>query len=178
MTVVTDRSLLWAKRSAVYTLSQRGMSTEGLRAKMYERAMRKYEGITPDEGHQLADFAIAFCEEHKFLNDEVFAEYRVLEGVRKGHSSRKIAMTLSDKGIGREQAQEAVSEVEDLDAALNLARKKGYGPWRRNEPDQKRVAKEASAFARNGFSSGITWKVIRMTMEEVEEREADAPMFS
>lgn len=177
MTVITDRSLLWAKRSAVYTLSQRGMSTEGLRAKMFERAMRKYEGITEEEGRHLADYAIAFCADNKFLNDEAFAEYRVLEGVRKGHSSRKIAMTLSDKGIAREHAQEAVSEVEDLEAALNLARKKGYGPWRRHEPDQKRFAKEASAFARNGFASGITWKVIRMQLEEVAEFVNGGPLF-
>lgn len=173
MTVVTERTLLWARRSAVYTLSQRGMSTEGLRTKMFERAMRKYEGITEEEARTLADAAIAFCEEHRFLDDVAFAEFKVVDGVRKGHSVRKIAMTLSEKGIGRHHAETAVSAVEDMQAALNLARKKGYGPWRRQEADQKRLAKEASAFARNGFSSGMAWKLIRMSIEEVEEYEIE-----
>jgi regulatory protein len=121
----------------------------------------------------LADAAVTFCKENGFLNDELFAEYRVAEGVRKGHSKRKIAMTLADKGIGREDAQTAISEVEDIEAAMNLARKKGYGPWRRNEADQKRLVKEVSAFARNGFSSEMAWRVIRMSIEDVEEMEAE-----
>jgi regulatory protein len=169
---VNDMSILWAKRSAVNTLSQRAVSTEALRKKIQERASRKYEGIEEGEAHQLADAAVAFCKDNGFLNDELFAEYRVAEGVRKGHSKRRIAMTLADKGIGREEARIAVSEMEDIDAAMNLARKKGYGPWRRAEPDQKRLVKEVSAFARNGFSSEMAWRVIRMTEEDVEELRA------
>jgi Uncharacterized protein conserved in bacteria len=169
MTVVNEKSILWAKRSAVYTLSQRAVSTEALRKKIVERAGRKFENIEEAEARALADAAITFCTENGFLNDELFAEYRVAEGVRKGHSKRKIAMNLADKGIAREDAQSAVSELEDMEAALNLARKKGYGPWRRVEADQKRIAKEAAAFARNGFSSEITWKVIRMPESDVDE---------
>ena len=168
MTFVSEKSTLWAKRSAVYTLSQRAVSTEALRKKIIERAGRKYEGIEQDEARQLADAAVAFCTEHGFLNDSLFVEYRVAEGVRKGHSKRKIAMTLKDKGIEREGAEVAVSDVEDMEAAINLARKKGYGPWRRIEADQKRLVKEVSAFARNGFSSGIAWKVIRMSEDDVD----------
>jgi Uncharacterized protein conserved in bacteria len=172
MTVVNEKSILWAKRSAVYTLSQRAVTTEALRKKIIERAGRKFENIEEVEARTLADAAITFCTENGFLNDELFAEYRVAEGVRKGHSKRKIAMNLADKGIAREDAQSAVSELEDMEAALNLARKKGYGPWRRAEADQKRLVKEVSAFARNGFSSELAWRVIRMSMEDVEDLEA------
>lgn len=171
--IVNDRSILWAKRSAVNTLSQRAVSTEALRKKIIERASRKYDGIEEAEAQQLAEVAVAFCKDNGFLNDELFAEYRVAEGVRKGHSKRKIAMTLADKGIAREDAQVAVSEIEDIEAAINLARKKGYGPWRRAEADQKRLVKEVSAFARNGFSSEMAWRVIRMSIEDVEDLEAE-----
>lgn len=167
-TYVTDRSRLWAKRSAVYSLSQRAVSTEALRKKIVERAVRKYEGIEMAEAEELASAAVAFCRDNGFLDDQSFAEYRVAEGVRKGHSRRKIEMTLSEKGIGREGASDAVLEVDDMESAMNLARKKGYGPYRRVEADQKRVAKEASAFARNGFSLDVTWKVIRMAPEEID----------
>lgn len=166
---VTERSMLWAKRSAVYTLSQRAVATEALRAKIVERAGRKYEGIERDEAEQLAATAIEFCKSNGFLDDASFAEYRVAEGVRKGHSRRKIEMTLSDKGVGREDVVQAAEAVDDMEAAMNLARKKGYGPFRRGEADQKRVAKEAAAFARNGFSSEITWKVVRMLPDEVDD---------
>ena len=170
MTFVNEKSILWAKRSAVHTLSQRAVSTEALRKKIMERACRRYEGIEPEEAAELAEAAVSFCIGQGFLNDALFAEYRVSEGVRKGHSKRKIAMTLKDKGIEREDARQAVSEVEDIESAVNLARKKGYGPWRRVESDQKRLVKEVSAFARNGFSSEIAWKVIRMTVEDAEDR--------
>lgn len=171
--IVNNKSLLWAKRSAVYTLSQRAVSTEALRKKIIERASRKYDGIEEAEAQQLAEAAIAFCRDNGFLNDELFAEYRVAEGVRKGHSKRKIAMTLAEKGIAREDAHVAVSDIEDIEAAINLARKKGYGPWRRAEADQKRLVKEVSAFARNGFSSEMAWRVIRMSTEDVEEIESE-----
>ena len=151
MSAVNDKNILWAKRSAVYTLSQRAISTEALRAKIAERASRKFEAIEEAEAKALADAAVTFCTENGFLNDELYSEYRVAEGVRKGHSRRKIAMTLKDKGIGVDDAAEAVSEVDDIESALNLARKKGYGPWRRVAVDQKRLAKEASALRGTDF---------------------------
>jgi regulatory protein len=166
---VTDRSLLWAKRSAIYTLSQRAVSTEALRKKIIERAGRKYDGIDRSEAEQLAAAAVAFCNDNGFLDDKSFAEYRVAEGIRKGHSRRKIEMALTDKGFAREDAAGAVVAVDDMDSAMNLALKKGYGPFRRGVADQKRVAKEAAAFARNGFSSEITWKIVRMSPEDIRD---------
>lgn len=166
---MTDRSRLWARRSAVYTLSQRAVSTEALRKKIVERAVRKYEGIEMADAERLASCAVDFCRENGFLDDQSFAEYRVAEGVRKGHSRRKIEATLSDKGIAREGVAEAVVAVDDMEAALNLARKKGYGPYRRVDADQKRLAKEAAALARNGFSSDVTWKVVCMSPEDLED---------
>lgn len=171
--LVTEKSILWAKRSAVYTLSRRAVSTEALRAKIVERAGRKFEGIERAEAEQLAAAAVAFCKENGFLDDQSFAEYRVAEGLRKGHSRRKIEMTLADKGVGREDALDAVEVVDDFDAAMNLARKKGYGPFRRGEADQKRIAKEAAAFARNGYSSEITWRIVRMPPDELGEAYRD-----
>ena len=161
MSHVTEKSVLWAKRSAVYTLSQRAVTTAALRKKIVERAVRKYEGIEDVEAEALADAAVDFCSANGFLNDALYSEYRVAEGVRKGHSKSKISMTLADKGIDRADAADAVGELDDLQAAINLARRKGYGPWRRVEPDQKRMAKEFSAFARLGFSSSIAWRVIK-----------------
>jgi SOS response regulatory protein OraA/RecX len=35
------------------------------------------------------------------------------------------------------------------------------------------LVKEVSAFARNGFSSEMAWRVIRMSIEDVEEMEAE-----
>jgi regulatory protein len=166
---VTDRSLLWAKRSAVYTLSQRAVSTEALRKKIVERAGRKYEGIEAFDAEQLAAAAVAFCTANGFLDDQSFAEYRVAEGVRKGHSRRKIEMALADKGVDRDDAAGAVLDVDDMESGMNLAQKKGYGPFRRGDADQKRIAKEAAAFARNGFSSEITWKIVRMSPDDLEE---------
>ncbi|MNY73064.1 hypothetical protein D3C86_2117510 [compost metagenome] len=49
-----------------------------------------------------------------------------------------------------------------------FARKRGFGPFRRGELDDKRKAKELSAFARNGFGFGIGRKVFEMSLGEAE----------
>jgi regulatory protein len=63
----------------------------------------------------------------------------------------------------------ALEEADDLYAAAIFARKRAFGPFRRVELDEKRKAKELSAFARNGFSFDIGRKVFDMSFEDAEE---------
>jgi regulatory protein len=53
-------------------------------------------------------------------------------------------------------------------AAVAFARKRGFGPYRRHALDDKRLAKEFSAFARNGFSFELAKAVLDMDADEAD----------
>ena len=72
-------------------------------------------------------------------------------------------------GIDKETAAAATADMDDLYAAVVLARKRAFGPFRKVELDDKRKARELSAFARGGFSFEIGKRVFAMTLEEAEE---------
>ncbi len=63
----------------------------------------------------------------------------------------------------------ALDATNDLFAAVVFARKRGFGPFRKAELDEKRKSKELSAFARNGFGFEIGKMIFDMSREEAEE---------
>lgn len=165
---LTDRSRLWAKRAAVHYLGRYATSSANLKAKIYQKALRKYEGIEEEEAEALAGVALDFCLENGFLNDITFADSQVSSGVRKGSSRRKIASKLSEKGIQNELASAALENADDLIAAMAYAKRRKIGPWRRVELDIKQKQREMASFARQGFSGGHAYKVMEMDPEEAE----------
>ena len=62
----------------------------------------------------------------------------------------------------------AVAGIDDLFAALVLARKRAFGPFRKVDFDDKRKAKELAAFTRAGFGFEIGRTVLAMPQEEAE----------
>jgi regulatory protein len=117
----------------------------------------------------LADSAVKFAYDQKALDDVAYAAVSTRSAVRGGKSRRMIAQRLSSKGITTEIAQTALENTDDLFAAVVLARKRGFGPFRRAELDEKRKGKELSAFARAGFSFDIGKRVLGMAFEDAEE---------
>ena len=71
---------------------------------------------------------------------------------------------------------DALEDTDDFRAALVFARKRAFGPFRRVELDEKRKAKEFSAFARNGFSFEFGTRIMNMSFEEAEELLAELPL--
>ncbi|MNT57291.1 recombination regulator RecX [compost metagenome] len=116
----------------------------------------------------IAAFAVKFAYDLNALNDADYAQFSTQSAVRSGKSKRAIAQKLSAKGIDRDTAATALEATDDLFAAVVFARKRGFGPFRRGELDDKRKAKELSAFARNGFGFGIGRKVFEMSLGEAE----------
>lgn len=167
--LITDRSKLWAKRSAVHYLGTYSSSVENLRQTVEKRALRKYEGISEDEARELANHAVDFCVENKFVSDESYADTKAAAGSRKGHSRSRIRMSLEQKGVDREIASTALEVVDDLENAIIFAKRKRFGPWRTRELDIKQKQRELGAFARNMFPGGIASKVINMDLAEAEE---------
>ncbi|MCO6050965.1 recombination regulator RecX [Mesorhizobium sp. RP14(2022)] len=166
---ITARMRQWARRSAMDYLSKHASSSENLRKVMQRRALRRFPEAGPEGAALLAQEALDFCREHAFVDDQAYAEMKVRSGVRKGHSQRRIALTLATKGVEREVSHEALKASDDLAAAAALARRRRMGPWRRNELDPESRRKEMAAFARNGFSGDVAFRVMDMSIEEAED---------
>lgn len=141
------------------------------------KARQKFEDISEAQARALADSAVKFAYDNKALDDVAYAEIGARSGMRSGRSKRAIAQKLSRKGIAGSTVAAAVAEADDFHAALVFARKRGFGPFRKGELDEKRKAKELSAFARVGFSFDIGKRVFEMSLEEAQEADASQPRF-
>ncbi|MBY3485305.1 recombination regulator RecX [Rhizobium laguerreae] len=167
--IPTSRMLSWARNSAIYRLERRMMTEKQLFDAITRKAKEKFEGISPAQLKAVADFAIKFAYDNKVLDDSAYAEISTRSAVRGGKSKRAIAQKLAAKGVSSDRVEAALEETDDLHAAAIFARKRAFGPFRRVELDEKRKAKELSAFARNGFSFDIGRKVFDMSFEDAEE---------
>lgn len=165
----TPRMIAWVKNSCVYRLNQKMMTEHALSEALRRKALTKFEGISADLARRIAALGIAFCHEHRFLDDRAFAEIRAASANRSGHSKRRIIRDLGQKGVERALIETAVDAVDDRTAALNYARKRGFGPFRKTFLDENRKAKELSAFARNGFSFDIAQEIIYMSLKDEED---------
>ncbi|MBY3234834.1 recombination regulator RecX [Rhizobium sp. 25PS6] len=167
--IPTSRMLSWARNSAIYRLERRMMTEKQLFDAITRKAKEKFAGISPAQLKAVADFAVKFAYDNKVLDDSAYAEISTRSAVRGGKSKRAIAQKLAAKGVSSDKVEAALEEADDLYAAAIFARKRAFGPFRRVELDEKRKAKELSAFARNGFSFDIGRKVFDMSVEDAEE---------
>lgn len=161
--------LSWARNSTIYRLERRMLTEKELSDAIARKAREKFESIDEAQVRALAEFAVAFAYENRALDDTTYAAASTRSAVRSGKSRRAIAQRLSRKGIAKDTLETALGEADDLLAALNLARKRAFGPFRKVKLDEKRKAKELSAFARAGFSFEIGKRVFAMSREEAEE---------
>jgi regulatory protein len=167
--IPTSRMLSWARNSTIYRLERRMMTEKQLFDAIARKAKEKFEGISGAQLKAVADFAVKFAYDNKVLDDTAYAEISTRSAVRSGKSKRAIARKLAVKGVSSDRVEAALEEADDLYAAAIFARKRAFGPFRRVELDDKRKAKELSAFARNGFSFEIGRKVFEMSFEDAEE---------
>ena len=167
--IPTPRMLSWARNSTIYRLERRMMTEKQLFDAITRKAKEKFEDISAAQVRAVADFAVKFAYDNKVIDDTAYAEISTRSAVRSGKSKRAIAQKLAVKGISSDRVEAALEEADDLYAAAIFARKRAFGPFRRVELDEKRKAKELSAFARNGFSFEIGKKVFEMSFEDAEE---------
>lgn len=165
----STRMISWAKNSALYRLSRKMMSEAELATAIARKAVVKFDSITPDLAEKIANAAITYCNELRLLDDAAYAEAKTASSKRAGRSRKRIAMDLSHKGIDADLIACSLEDTDDFASALNYARRRAFGPYRKVDLDEKRKIKEYSAFARNGFSSDITRKVLAMKASDIDD---------
>jgi regulatory protein len=167
----TPRMLSWAKNSTIWRLERRMMTEKQLFDAIRRKAREKFEGISDGQVRALADHAVNFALDNKAIDDVAYAEIATRSGMRSGRSRRAIGQRLAQKGVDRDTVTLAVAEGDDLYAAVILARKRAFGPFRKEtvELDEKRKGKEISAFARGGFGFELAMKIFAMDRDEADE---------
>ena len=89
--------------------------------------------------------------ELKYVDDEVYARARSGSLMRRGYGARRIEESLRHSGISQELRDNiAPSEFAKREAAIRLARKRGFGPFAKLPVDQARREKQIAAMARAG----------------------------
>ncbi|MDK4739948.1 recombination regulator RecX [Rhizobium sp. CNPSo 3464] len=172
----TTRMLAWARNSTIYRLERKMMTEKQLFDVITRKAKQKFEDISDAQIKAVADFAVQFAYDQNALNDVAYAEISTRSAMRSGKSRKAIGYKLASKGIDSNTVMTALDATNDLFAAIIFARKRGFGPFRRDEPDEKRKAKELSAFARNGFGFEIGKAIFHMSRQEAEELLQSSPV--
>lgn len=165
----TPRMLNWARNSAAYRLGRRMMTRQELSNAISRKARQKYEDIEPKTVALLAEEAVRFGVSMGAIDDGTYAEIKSQSASRNGKSRRAIAQTLARKGVDKELVTAALEEVDDLTAAVRFARKRGYGPFRRQDADPRQLSRELASLARQGFGFGLAQRIMEMDLAEAED---------
>ena len=172
-------SAAYLERAALHYLG-RFSSTEANLRKVLERKVRRRneDGAAPSEEQAgwIRD-VVAKCVRYGYLNDEAYAEARAESLLRKGKPTRQIVQDLRFKGVSADVAQETVSQLGDEEAdiaadrqaAAAYARRRRFGPYRRQDREREdRREKEIASMMRAGFSYGLTVQTLDASRDELE----------
>jgi len=115
-----------------------------LRRKLRERG---WEGSAEPEVARIVQRMV----DHHYIDDAGFARSRA-EGLRRrGYGARRIDQALLGAGIGEDDRAAARGDAAAArNAALVLARKRGFGPFGLETPDRARREKQIAAMLRAG----------------------------
>ncbi len=104
-----------------------------------------------DDGEPDPAALVRRCVEAGYVDDRAFAEAKSAGLLRRGYGARRIGQALGEAGIAPE-IREALrpGEAERRSAALEMARKRRFGPFGAEPPDRERREKQLAALVRAG----------------------------
>lgn len=169
------------EKAALHYLERYATSAENLRRVLMRRVHRSAQlhDTDPEVGAETVDDLIARYRRARLLDDVGYATGRAGSLHRQGKSARYIRGSLAAKGVAADdidQALDALSEEigqvdGDLVAAVNYARRRRIGPWRRADRETYRD-RDLAALGRQGFGYDIARKVVEAKDPERLEEEA------
>lgn len=133
-----------------------------------ERHRLRHRVESPDAAALIARI-VRECLENGYVDDQRYARDKAAVLWRAGRAKRYIESYLASKGIARDLANEAVDYAHkeagggDYEAAVTYAKKRKFGPFRRDlgEPlSTGQAAKQLAALARQGFSYAIARRIV------------------
>lgn len=161
------------ERVALFHLERFASSAENLRRVLMRRVRKSVQihGTDPAAGAEAIEALIERFLKAGLLDDKLYAEARAARLHRRGASARKIAASLTEKGIDRDLIGATLVEADtddgasarpggDLAAAAALARRRRLGPYRLPESRAEFRQKDLGSFARAGFGRTIAERVL------------------
>lgn len=134
--------------------TSRAKLTAYLRRKLRERG---WEG----PGEPQLDAISERFSEAGYVDDAAYARARTGSLLRRGYGVRRVGQALASAGIDEDLRDELRPGESDLrDAALSLARKRGFGPFGGSVPDRALRQKQLAAMARAGHSFDLARALI------------------
>lgn len=162
----------YLERAALHYLERYSSSAANLRRVLSRKVRRRSElseTPVPDEAADWIEGVVGKLQRLRLLDDKAFAESRVRSLYRAGKSLSRIRQTLAAKGVGKEQADaalanlqaEAAKPVSDFPAAIAYARKRRLGPFRA-DPEERRDMwqRDMGAMARRGFAADVVRRIL------------------
>ena len=105
------------------------------------------------------------------VNDGMFAEGRTRALSRRGMGANRIRQALAGAGIDRGVADEALSDLDALEAAVAFLRRRHLGPFGAGKPlDQDTRRKAFAAMMRAGHGPDLSARLLRLSSEEELEQ--------
>lgn len=156
-------------------------------AKIERRCQRQNTPFVRDYTEMLDDVIKRF-QDYGYLNDSAYIDSKIKGGLRAGQSLSKIQSLLFQKGVSREEIDEAITRYKksaeeegfgdlELKAALRLMRKKRMGCYSKTDPSSSLSPEDARKnkerfyrrMAGAGFSYDIVNRLYDMPHDEAEE---------
>lgn len=150
------------ERAAYHYLERYATSTSGFRRVMKRKIRRTNDRASPltPEQQGWIDSLTAKCVRLRLLDDKLYAEQKARTLFLQGKPARAIRQWLSARGLGPDTIANALQALEDdhgdsvmldMKAACRYAKRRRFGPWRREDADKKKRDREIAAFMRAGF---------------------------
>lgn len=165
----------YLENSALYYLQRFATSAANLERVLMRKVQlsAREHDTDPEEGARLVHALVTRYQAAGLLDDAAYAAGRARSMHRQGGSTRLIKAKLAAKGVQAEVVATAVEDLAedtagdpDLTACIALARRRGFGPFRRPslsgkvmEPAERRM-KELAALARAGFPFAVAARVV------------------
>ena len=170
-TSLKDLALAYVARYA----TTRAKLTRYLARKLRERG---WEG----EGSADVEALVDRYTELGYIDDAAWAQSRAGGLARRGYGPRRIGQDLRQAGIASEDSEPAMpNELEAREAALAMARKRRFGPFALQSPDERTHEKQLAAMLRAGHRFDAAKFVLGARGEQEieewidEERDTGAP---
>ena len=165
--------------AALYYLGRYASSSENLRKVLERKIIRasKYHNTDVKACIQLVEDLIQRYLKNGILNDEAYAQTQAASMGRRGKSLRTIRFRLLQKSLPKKIIDKTIEALEneigspDLPAAIAYARKRRFGPYRRDVNNLENLEKELAALARSGFSYSIALSIVKA--KNIDELEAN-----
>jgi len=171
---VTATSL---ENAALYYLGRYATSSENLRQVLLRRIARaaKHHDTDLEACALMVDELIDRYLQSGLLDDVAYARAQSASLNRRGKAVRAIRGWLRQRGVPAGIVDDAIKALSaeigepDLAAAIAYARRRRFGPYRKEKKPPESLNKELAAFARAGFSYALARRIVEASdIDELE----------